>query len=160
MPIVTFDVESYTVSAHEQMQSTTGSYRTLALVSTALAHGIRTRATIFFFDTASATSGVVTNVDQPNFEGQRAYAYCRKPDFPGWYDLLRNEQPLKCTYAYDGAAFDANTPSRSLYWIQLYTGVAEPPGEGPEEVQNLMLPVGVLEVLHGASQRAASESEQ
>lgn len=149
MPVRSFDVESYYVGTHEQMSSTTGSWRYVTLTSTPLAHGIRTYATVYFFDSPSATSGVVTNVDQPNFNGQRAYAYCRKPNFAEWYDLLRNESPLRVSFGYDGPEFDANVPTRRLYWITLVTGQPEPPGEGPEGVQAASLPADVLAVLHG-----------
>jgi len=119
------------------------------LTSPDLAHGIRYRASIYFFEAGSATLGVVTNVDQPNFLGVSAYAYCRKPDFAEWYDILRNESPLKCTFAYAGPDYDPNQPRRELWWIQLYTGQQEPPGEGPEEVQSKLFSAEILETLRG-----------
>lgn len=145
MPTRTFDVETYTVSTVQSGTTSSGAWRTLTLTSTALAHNIRNRATVFFFDNGSTTLGVVTNVDQPNFNGQSAYAYCRKADFADWYDLLRNEKPLKFTYSYAGPDFDPNQSARDLQWVQMYTGEQEPPGEGPEEVQSLLFPAELLE---------------
>jgi hypothetical protein len=66
-----------------------------------------------------------------------------------WYDLLRNERPLKFSCAYAGPEYDPNKPSRELSWVQLYTGLQEPPGEGPEDVQSLTFSADVLETLRG-----------
>lgn len=147
MPSTTFDVESYTVLTTQMGITSSGAWRNLYLTSTALAHGIRTRASVYFFENQPGTLGVVTNVDQPNYNGQTAYAYCRKGDFADWYDLLRNEQPLKCTYGYAGPDFDPSQPARNLYSIQLYTGSQEPPGEGPEDLQAKLFPASILEIL-------------
>jgi hypothetical protein len=146
MPINTFDVESYTVLTNQAGTTVAGAWRNLGLTSTALSHGIRTRASVFFFD-QPGTIGVVYNIDQPNYNGQTAYANCRKGDYADWYDLLRNEQPLKCRYAYEGPEFDPSQPVRNLYWIQLYTGSPEPPGEGSEEIQAKLFPASILEML-------------
>jgi hypothetical protein len=147
LPTITFDVESYTVLTIQSGTTSGGAWRNLSLTSTALTHGIRTRASVFFFENQPATLGLVYNVDQPNYNGQTAYAYCRKDDYADWYDLLRNEQPLKCTYAYAGADFDPSQPARELRWIQLYTGSQEPPGEGPEDLQAKLFPASILEIL-------------
>jgi hypothetical protein len=146
VPLISFDVESYTVQTTQTGVTANGAWRYVNLVSPALAHGIRTRAAIFFFTTTNSL-GVVTNVNQPNFNGITAYAYCLKPDFAEWYDILRNERPLKCELSYEGPDYDPNKPSRQLYSISLYTGTPEPPGEGPEEVQVRTLPLPILEVL-------------
>jgi hypothetical protein len=137
------------------MGSSTGSWRFLGLTSPALAHGIRTFAGVYFFESQVTTSGVITNVDQPNFNGQRAYASCRLFDFAQWYDILRNERPLRCVYAYDGPEFDPSQPTRSLYWIQLTTAEPEPPGEGPEAVERSMFSSDVLKMLE--AQRRSGE---
>jgi hypothetical protein len=147
VPVVTFDVESYTVLATQSGNTTSGAWRHIGLRSPDLSHGIRHRASIFFFESGSGTLGVVTNVDQPNFDGLTAYAYFRKPDFAEWYDILRNERPLKCTFAYAGPENDPNQPRRELSWIQLYTGQQEPPGEGPEDVQSKLFSAETLEIL-------------
>lgn len=149
MPVVTFDIESYTVLTTQSGNTSSGSWRNIGLTSPDLSHGIRNRAILFFFESGSTTLGVVTNVDQPNFNGLNAYAYCRKPDFAEWYDILRNEQPLKCTFAYAGPANDPNQPTRELWWIQLFTGQPEPPGEGPEEVQTMLFSAETLNMLRG-----------
>jgi hypothetical protein len=73
----------------------------------------------------------------------------RLRDFAEWYDILRNEKPLKCAFAYSGPDYDPNQPSRQLYWIQLYTGQPEPPGEGPEEVQARLFSGETLAMLRG-----------
>lgn len=150
MPVRNFDVETYTVLTTQSGATPSGAWRLLTLTSTALAHGIRTRASVFFFESGPSTLGVVSNVDQPNFNGQNIAAYCRKADFADWYDLLRNEQPLKLTYAYAGAEFDPNQPNRELWWLQLHTGQQEPPGEGPEEMHALLFPAEVRNRLQKA----------
>jgi hypothetical protein len=147
MPTLTFDVESYSVITTQTGTGTGGAWRMLSLTSAALAHGIRNRASVYFFEAGSTTLGVVTNVDQPNFQGLSVYAYCRKADYHDWYDLLRNEAPLKFSAGYEGPDFDPSKPSRPLYWVQLYTGQPEPPGEGAEAQQKLTLPISILEVL-------------
>jgi hypothetical protein len=149
MPSLTFDVESYTVLTTQVGTTAIGAWRHLGLTSTALTHGIRNRASIFFFQNPSTTLGVVVNVDQPNFNGLTVYAYCLKPDYDDWYDILRNEQPLKFYCAYTGSEFDPGQPARELYSVELYTGQPEPPGEGPEEVQAKLFPPEVLEMLRG-----------
>jgi hypothetical protein len=138
MPESTFDVESYTVlTSHSQGGV---SFRNVGLSSTALAHGIRIRASVYFLENKPATLGVVYNVDQPNFNGHSVYAYCWKPDYDDFYDLVRSESPLRFRYAYEGAAFDPGKPTRELYFVQLFTGMPEPPGEGPEDVSPAGLP--------------------
>ena len=144
---MTFDVESYTVLTTQAGNAANGAWRHISLTSPDLSHGIRNRASVFFFATGSSTLGVVYNVDQPNFDGLTAYAYCWKVDFGEWYDMLRNETPLRCTFAYAGPDYDPNQPRRELWWIQLYTGQQEPPGEGPEEVQAMQFPAEVLRML-------------
>jgi hypothetical protein len=147
MPTVTFDVESYTIITTQSGSSSSGAWRHIGLTSPALSHGIRHRAWVYFFTSGSSTLGVVTNVDQPNFNGLSAHAYCFKADFAEWYDILRNEKPLKCSYGYAGPEFDPNQANRALYWIQLYTGQPEPPGEGPEGVQSMLFPTHILHML-------------
>ena len=152
MPSLTFDVESYTVHTMQTGTTATGAWRNLRLTSTALTHGIRNRASIFFFQNPSTTLGVVFNVDQPNFNGLSVYAYCLKPDYDDWYDILRNEQPLKFSCGYGGPDFDPGQPARELSNVELYTGEPEPPGEGPEEVQAKLFPAEVVEMLRGRQQ--------
>lgn len=149
MASVTFDVESYTVLTNQQGNTLSGAWRNIVLTSPDLSHGIRHRASLFFFESGSATLGAVTNVDQPNFDGLTAHAFCRKPDFAEWYDILRNEKPLKCAFGYSGPEYDPNQPRRELYWIQLYTGQQEPPGEGPEEVLARLFSGETLDMLRG-----------
>ena len=48
MPIVTFDVESYTVLTTQSGNSASGAWRNIGLTSPDLSHGIRNRASIFF----------------------------------------------------------------------------------------------------------------
>lgn len=131
MPTMTFTVETYTVVTSQSGTASSGSWRVITMISPDLSHGIRNRASVYFFE-APASTGVVTNVDQPNYNGLSVYAYGRKEDFATWYDLLRNEKPLSFVCAYDGADFDPSQATRSIYWFQLFTGQQEPPGEGPE----------------------------
>ena len=44
---------------------------------------------------------------------------------------------------------DPNQPTRQLWWIQLYTGQQEPPGEGPEELQGKPFSAETLDILRG-----------
>src|SRR5215210_5612850 len=145
VPSVSFDVESYTVLTTQAGHAASGAWRHIGLTSRDLSHGIRNRASVYFFQTPPSTLGTVVNVDQPNFNGLTAYAYCWKADFAEWYDMLRNERPLTCLFGYAGAEYDPNQPSRVLSFIQLYTGQPEPPGEGAEDVQAKLFPTTMLE---------------
>ena len=58
------------------------------MVSSDLSHGIRSRASIYFC-AGPQQLGVVTNVDQPNYNGLTAYAYCFKTDFAERHYFLR-----------------------------------------------------------------------
>lgn len=133
-----FDVESYTVAAIQRGLEPSGAYRKVTLTSPALAHGIRNRASIYFFHTSDShqTMGVVSNVDQLNYDGHLVFAYLWKDDFADWYDILRNEQPLKFRYFYEGeGSYDPDQPRRSLKRVWLYTGLPEPPGEGEDDLE-------------------------
>jgi hypothetical protein len=158
MPIRTFDVETYTVLTTQRTITSSGAWRHIGLTSTALAHGIRNRASVFFFENLTGALGVVYNVDQPNFDGQTVYAFCRRADFRDWYDMLRNEKPLKFSYAYAGPEYDPNQSARELSWVELYTGLQEPPGEGPEDVQAMLFPADILDMLRGAQRKDPSAS--
>jgi hypothetical protein len=128
------------------------SWRVITLTSPERITGGQNRATVYFFVNPTGL-GTVTNVDQPNINGHTASVGCRKEDFAEWYDILRNEAPLKLAYGYSGAEFDPSQPTRQLTWVQLYTGQPEPPGEGPEDVQAHTHPAQVLEVLRAAGER-------
>jgi hypothetical protein len=131
-----FRIESYAVGASQSGTAEGSGYRWLVLTSVALAHGIRDRATVFFFATDPGSYfGTVFNVDQPNFQGRSVYAYSRETKFRDWYDILRGEQPLDFAYGYEGeSGYDPSKPARILYYVQLTTGAPEPPGEGPADV--------------------------
>ncbi len=105
---------------------------------------------VHFMSTEASKLGIVTNVDQPNFDGLTAHAFCHKADFGEWYDIVRNEHPLTCTFSYAGPEYDPNQPTRDLFTIQVHTGTQEPPGEGPEEIQSKLFPESVLKVLRDA----------
>jgi hypothetical protein len=134
--VPSFEIEQYTVITSHSSPSS--SWRALTLTSVALAHGIRNRATLFYFESASSSIGVVTNVDQPNFNGHNVYAYLRKYDFADSYDMLRSEKPINLNYAYTPSEFNPQQGTRNLVWVQMGTGF-EPPGEGPQDVS----PAGV-----------------
>jgi hypothetical protein len=70
-----------------------------------------------------------------------------KGEFSVWHDILRNEKPLNCTVSFSGPDFDPSQPVRTLYWMQLNTGMEEPPGEGPEGLKLMRLPLDVKEFL-------------
>jgi hypothetical protein len=152
--VAIFDVESYTVITSQIGFRPAGAWRNLTLFSPDLPHRGRSNASIFFFpdlSTGGEATGHVFNVDQFNFQGHSVYAALRKPDFAAWYDILRNERPLKFLYAYDGeGSYDPNRPTREVYGVQLFTGRPEPPGEGPEDLQAKLFPADVLDVLRKA----------
>lgn len=150
MPIRTFDIETYFAFTTQRGTGSVGAWRALRVTSPVLTHGIQHRATLYFFASEAQSPGLVMNVDQPNYQGQTVYAFCRKPDFREWYDILRNEAPLKLSYAYSGSDFDPSDPTRDLFWVEMFTGSPEPPGEGPEEVLAYLFPEAV--------RAAASES--
>jgi len=154
MPGAMFDIESYSLLTTQNGVGAAAAFRVIRLTSPARYHGIRTHASIYFFETPGAMLGVVQNVDQPNFDGLTVYAYLFKADFADWYDILRNEKPLKCYYSYDGADFDPNDPSRALRSIALATGEPEPPGEGPEEVQAQQFPAETLRLIRSRVDRS------
>ncbi len=60
MPSITFDIESYTVTTMQSGKAATGASRSLHLTSTALSHGIRTRAMIHFMSTEAPCRQTVT----------------------------------------------------------------------------------------------------
>jgi hypothetical protein len=143
MPLATFDVESYTVGTTQAGPNASGASRFIRLASTELFHGIRSHASVYFVVGDLTVLGSVVNVDQPNYNGVTVYAWCKKADFAEWYDLLRNEAPLKFQYLYDGPDFDPSKPGRVLRSIQLFTGFPEPPGEGPEEMLANLFPAPI-----------------
>jgi hypothetical protein len=149
--MATFDVESYTVITSQIGTELPGAWRNLTLTSAALAHDIRHHASLFFFPDLTDSVGHVSNVDQLNFDGHRVYANLRKADFAAWYDILRNERPLKFFYNYDGeGSYDPNRPTREVFGVQLYTGLPEPHGEGPEDLRAKLFPADALDLLRKA----------
>lgn len=150
---MTFDIETYFALTTQRGNSSVGAWRGLRVTSPVLSHGIQHRATLYFFSSEASTLGLVTNVDQGG--GQIVYAFCRKPDYRDWYDILRNEAPLKLSYAYSGSDFDPSDPTRDLFWIEMFTGLPEPPGEGPEEVLAYLFP----EVVRAAASEPAPTAE-
>jgi hypothetical protein len=152
MPLLSFEVESYTLLTSQAGITPNGAWRNVVLTSRDLSHGIRNRASVYFFANGPGAGplGVVTNVDQPNYSGIAAYAYLFKVDFAEWYDILRNEAPLTCVFGYTGPDFDPSQPVRQLSWIQLFTGQPEPPGEGAEHHQAMFFAPEALDVLRAA----------
>jgi hypothetical protein len=138
VPTGTFDIASYTVAARQFGATSEGSSRRITLAGTVLTHGIQHDASIYFREAGIENLGVVSNVDQPNFEGHHITAIIRMEDFEDWYDLLRSESPLRLLYSYEGRDFDPERPRRRLEVIQLFTGLPELPGEGPAEA--LLIP--------------------
>jgi hypothetical protein len=132
MPSDSFELETYSVLTSHGGGGLT--YRALGLVSKPLAHGIRPMATLYYMESPPAHAGWVHNVDQPNFNGQAVYAYSRLTNFADVYDIVRSEKPISVSYFYAGPDFDPSQPVRSLSFIQVYTGLAEPPGEGPKDM--------------------------
>jgi hypothetical protein len=151
--VAEFEVESYTVATVQVDPGPPGASRTITLTSPALTHGIRTSASIYFLDSQHTTIGVVLNVDKLNYEGHRVLVRVGKDDFADWYDILRNEQPLKFRYRYDGeGSYDPDRPRRRLFTVRLYTGLPEPPGEGEDGLQALF-------TTDGLEQRRAAQPE-
>jgi hypothetical protein len=129
VPFVTFEVESYTVLTRQHGTQSSGAWRNLSLTSPS---------------NSQRQSGPGNSAGQ---RCRRPRACSRKADFGEWYDMLRNERPLTCGFAYAGPDYDPSQPTRELWWIELYTGLPEPPGEGPEEVQAMRFPAEFLREL-------------
>ena len=72
-----------------------------------------------------------------------------------WYDILRNEAPLNLQYSYEDGGFDQDQPTRQLTEIKLFTGLQEPPGEGPED---LVEPILATLARSAAAAEGADES--
>ena len=109
------------------------------------------RRELRFFRGAQATSGIVQNVHQLNFDGLTAHAFCVLADFPVWYDVLRNERPLTCTFRWAGPDNDPSQPTRDLEGINIRTG-EEPPGEGSDGLALDLFPAGIIKALRGEPQ--------
>jgi hypothetical protein len=137
-----FEIEGYKLWLTQS--GTSPSYRSMRLTSVAAAHGIRSRATLFFFDyqTPPTQLGVVHNVDQPNANGIDIYAYLWKVDYRDFYDAVRSEKPLHFDYWYSPSAFDPKQPSRTIVWCVIVSG-EEPLGEGPRDEQSAIRFSGV-----------------
>ncbi|MFC7738281.1 hypothetical protein ACFQX4_21210 [Roseomonas sp. GCM10028921] len=103
--------------------------------------------TIYFSGGTVFPGGIVNNVDQPNYEGHTVTAWWGLSDFATWYDILRNEQPLKFRYSFEGSDFDPKQPQRLLQEMELFTGSPEPPGEGPEDLQGKLISQPLLDLL-------------
>jgi hypothetical protein len=155
--VAEFEVESYMVATGQADPDPARAWRRITLTSPALAHGIRSSASIFFSDRRLTRLGVVVNVDQLNFEGHRVFARLAKDDFADWYDILRNEQPLRFRYGYDGeGSIDPSQSTRELFTVRLYTGLPEPPGEGEDDVlQALLFKEDAPELRRAAESEAA-----
>jgi len=155
--VAEFEVESYTVATEQSGPDPARAARRITLTSPALAHGIRPSARIFFSDRLGTILGVVDNVDQLNFQGHLVLARLAKDDFADWYDILRNEQPLRFLYGYEGeGSIDPSQSRRELFRVRLYTGLPEPPGEGEDDVlQALLLKEDAPELRRAAESEAA-----
>jgi hypothetical protein len=155
--VAEFEVESYMVATQQSGPDLARAARRITLTSPALTHGIRPSASIFFSDIPRTRLGFVVNVDQLNFQGHRVLARLAKDDFADWYDILRNEQPLRFLYRYDGeGSIDPSQSRRELFRVRLYTGLPEPPGEGEDDVlQALLLKEDAPELRRAAESEAA-----
>ena len=143
MPGSTFEVETYTVLTNQSGTSSDGSWRTIVLSSTPSFHGNRHRASIYFVEPPPNALGGASFIAGTFSIG----VLCRKADFGVWYDMLRNEKPVKFSFAYDGPEFDPNQPNRLLLQVQLHTGEQEPPGEGPEDIQAKIFTTEMLDII-------------
>jgi hypothetical protein len=154
--VAEFEVESYIVATVQDGPDSPGASRRITLTSPALTHGIRSSASIFLSDLPRTRLGVVVNVDQLNFEGHRVFARLWKNDFADWYDILRNEQPLRFFYRYEGeGSIDPSQSRRELFAVRLYTGLPEPPGEGEDDLQALLFKEDAPELRRAAESEAA-----
>lgn len=126
MPSSTFEIESYKVTADPR------GYRTyeLFVISPAMYHGIRTRATVSFYpeNKVPSTQGWAFNVGGLNFNGVSVYGHADEKYFETMYHVLQTEDPVSFRYGYN--AGDSTT--RSLYDFRLTTA-DEPTGEGMSE---------------------------
>ena len=135
LKVPSFEIETYTVLVgRDTAPSSGGGFRIVTLTSVAAFHGIRHHAKLVFSgDPAPDNLGAVTNVDQPNFNGQSVWAGLHVSEYADIYDVLRSEKPVRLIYYYAPAVFDPQTPRRRLVRVRIGTG-EEPPGEGPEDL--------------------------
>jgi hypothetical protein len=127
-----FQIENYTVSA---VRGPGPSYRIIILTGVELMHGIRHGAEIYFYRPQDVRGlGDVSNVDQPNFNGQFAIAFFPLTDYWEIYDILRSERPVFFRYTYEPRDRDRTRPGfRDLITVWVNTG-PEPPGQGPADL--------------------------
>ena len=131
MPGGDFELDSYSVGTS---QYTGSSYRTLRLTSVTQYHGITPEATMFFGTWAPGMAfGWVLNVNVLAYVGHSIFTYLPLGEYRDIYDLVRSEKPLRFNYFYEEPP-DPSTHIARLTQAQVYTGLPEPPGEGPRDV--------------------------
>lgn len=141
MPAATIPVESYTVRI---ARNTSTPFARIEIAGPVLAHGIQNTATLYFFPTYPELNGWALNVGGLNFDGIHVLGQVPFADIDRWYDLLRNEAPVQLYYTY-GASGSTTKP---LQLLALETG-NEPPGEGPEDADQVTAAIHSLVAASG-----------
>ena len=127
MPNETFEVETYTINVRGI--TNTNVPRRISISSIALAHGIRTRAHLAFWDSDPPNKGSVFNVGGLNFNGLTINGNMKISDYEHVYHLLQTEKPVKIKFWYSSAG---NTTTKNLTTLHIFSG-DEFPGEGTED---------------------------
>jgi hypothetical protein len=130
--LLDIEVDSYGVIAN----SGTGQaeWRALSLMSAPPAGGRhragRHHVYIEFSWTPGTAQGRAGTITEVNTTHTDVKAFCCKQDFADWYDILRNEAPVRFRCEYKDA--QPGQVERNVNWVQLCSGSTEPPGEGSD----------------------------
>lgn len=140
MPSDTFEIESYSVTQRPRGYNTAS----LFVTSPAMSHGVRTRATVFFYPESKVPTNIgwAINVGGVNFDGITIYGYADEKYLETMYHVLQTEDPVSFTYGYNAG----DTTTRSLYDFSLTTA-DEPTGEGmAEKAHQALVSAGELDL--------------
>jgi hypothetical protein len=135
LPLDSFEVQSYEVSAHRVGFAgvpRTG-VRSLVLTGPDLAHGITPIITLDFDDTGPSTGTLGTANDIGTFTGPRYRAHLPVDWFDDIYRLVQTEKPVMVDVLYDNppAGFPPSGGFDNLAILYVRVGTNdEPPGEG------------------------------
>jgi hypothetical protein len=94
----------------------------------------RTLGYLWFTDSWSSQQGYVMGLRQPEPHEIQFWKAFPKAEFPLYYDILRNEASVYIWYeAISESSPDAESGYLELGPVRMYTGIPEPPGDGPRD---------------------------
>lgn len=133
MVIRSFEIESYSVTVSDSRAPSIDQSRrrVIDLTGRVLAHGIQTRATLYFL-TFTPSSDYIGGVFTSDYYRYTLLGWLPIGEYDEFYDVLRSEKPVYCRYStqtddpFNPLTAPAGSGVRS---IALNTG-AEPVGEG------------------------------